>query len=531
MQDFAGLFQQIDQTQSTNEKVLHMKNFFLTAQSGDSSWALFFLSGHRMKRFISSGMLYTWCWEYTGMPDWLMSESYSAVGDTAETITLLLPQREESLLKEKLTLADWLERKILPLRDTPDEEKKKEIFAFWDVLSTKEIFILNKILTGSFRVGVSSLLTLKALSQALDVSRETLSHRVMGNWEPNAEFFESLKISDSTNNYMNPYPFYLAYPLEGDLNELGPASDWQAEWKWDGIRAQGLNKNGEQALWSRGNELVSHQFPEIIEALKTLPEGTVLDGEILAYKDGMPLSFGELQKRLGRKQVSKNMIEQVPLVFMIYDILELEGKDIRILPMSERRKLLEKFNFQHAKFFISPTIKFANWEELMELRKTARDKLTEGIMLKRKDSSYGVGRHKGNWWKFKVDPMSIDAVLLYAQAGSGKRANLYTDYTFGVWHENELIPIAKAYSGLDLTEINELDKWIRRNTEEKFGPVRKVKAHHLFEIAFEGIQKSNRHKSGVALRFPRIARWRKDKPYEEGDTLENIKKTFLNEES
>lgn len=529
MRNFAALFQQIDQTQSTNEKVAHMKDYFATADSGDSSWALFFLSGHRLKRFISSSMLFSWCLEYTKMPEWLMSDSYEAVGDTAETISLLLPRREKSLLADELTLSDWLENKLLPLRNASDQEKKKQIFSFWDILSTQEIFILNKILTGSFRVGVSSLLTLKGLSQALNVSRETLSHRVMGNWEPTPDFFESLKLTDIAHAYMNPYPFYLAYPLEGGLENLGDASKWQAEWKWDGIRAQGIHRNGEEALWSRGNELVSHQFPEIIEALKTLPEGTVLDGEILAYKEGKPLAFGELQKRLGRKQVSKAMMEQVPIVFMIYDILEEDGKDIRSLPMQERRKKIEAFLFQSPKFILSPVVQFKDWDELMQLRTTARDLATEGIMLKKNDSSYGVGRHKGNWWKFKVDPMSIDAVLIYAQAGSGKRANLYTDYTFGVWHENELIPIAKAYSGLDLKEINELDRWIRRNTEEKFGPVRKVKAHHLFEIAFEGIQKSNRHKSGVALRFPRIARWRKDKPYEEADTLENIKKTFLNE--
>lgn len=528
MRKFVALFDHIDQTQSTNEKVLHIKNYFISCSDEDGAWALFFLCGHRLKRFISSRMLLTWSLELIQLPDWLIEESYASVGDTAETISLLLP-RQEAEIKNELTLSSWMETIIKPLQTLSQEEKREKIIAFWKKFSTKEIFITNKILTGSFRMGVSALLTIKALSQAIDVSREVLSQRLMGNWEPTGDFFKSLKSTISNNKFLNPYPFYLAYPFEGSLESLGMPSDWFIEWKWDGIRAQAVIREEGAALWSRGNELISDQFPELIDAFKTVPAGTILDGEILAFKNDRPLPFGELQKRLGRKKVSKAMIEQIPIVFMAYDILEYAEVDIRNKPLMDRRTLLQSLTFTSTKIILSSRIEGVDWPEILNLRLQSREKGTEGLMLKKINSSYGVGRHKGFWWKYKVDPMTIDAVLMYAQAGSGIRANLFTDYTFGVWKDRELVPIAKAYSGLNQEEIRELDKWIRKNTEEKFGPVRKVKPVHVFEIGFEGIQISKRHKSEVALRFPRILRWRKDKPIQECDALESIKQTFLNE--
>jgi DNA ligase-1 len=529
MDKFAELFEKIDQVQSTNEKVEHIKQYFDTCTDEDGAWALFFLSGHRIKRLVASGNLLQWCANLVNIPDWLIEESYASVGDTAETISLLLPRKEIGEIKHQHSLSEWMETIIKPLQKATLVEKKQVILPLWEGLSSKEIFIVNKIITGSFRMGISSLLTLKALSQSNNVSREILSHRVMGNWEPTAAFFKSLKSGASHTKFLNPYPFYLAYPFEGELSSLGAVEDWQIEWKWDGIRGQAVVGDGESALWSRGNELISNQFPELIEAFKTLPKGTILDGEILTFFDNHPLPFSELQKRLGRKNVSKAMIEKIPIVFMAYDILESEGIDLRSKPMHERRSLLEGIIFQSPKIILSSLVVSNKWEEIENLRSASRERGVEGLMLKKKDSLYGVGRQKGYWWKYKIDPMTIDAVLLYAQAGSGQRANLFTDYTFGVWKGSEIIPIAKAYSGLDKKEIAELDKWIRKNTEEKFGPVRKLKAFYVFEIAFEGIQKSNRHKSGLALRFPRILRWRKDKPVQEADTLEIIKKTFLNE--
>lgn len=530
MRKFAALFEKIDQVQSTNEKVLHIKDYFSSCSDADGAWALFFLSGHRLKRLISGRMLMEWCVDFIDIPPWLIEESYASVGDTAETITLLLPRKEVGKKSNEYSLSEWMETIIKPLQTLGLEEKKAKILSFWNDLSTKEIFIVNKILTGSFRMGISSLLTLKALSQAIGVSREILSQRLMGNWEPTSEFFKSLKSIETNNKFLNPYPFYLAYPFEGELESLGLLSDWQIEWKWDGIRGQAVIGEKDVALWSRGNELISDQFPELIEAFKTIAPGTILDGEILAFANGYPLPFGELQKRLGRKNVSKSMIEKVPIAFIAYDILEYDGIDLRNKPMHERRTLLQNLTFSSPRIALSSLVEGNEWPHIQNLRLRSREKGVEGLMFKKKDSLYGVGRQKGYWWKYKVDPLTIDAILLYAQAGSGRRANLFTDYTFGVWKDNELVPIVKAYSGLDQAEINELDKWIRKNTEEKFGPVRKVKPFHVFEIGFEGIQKSNRHKSGVALRFPRILRWRKDKPIEECDTLDTIKKTFLHED-
>jgi DNA ligase-1 len=528
MKHFSTLFEQIDQTQSTNEKVFHIEQYFTNSSSADCAWALFFLSGHRLKRFINGRKLLLWCQEILQIPNWLLEESYAAVGDTAETISLLLPTKEIKERNEQ-SLAEWMEERIKPLQGLSDEEQKSKIFSYWNELSKKEIFVLNKILTGSFRLGISSLLTLKALSQSLGVSREILSQRVMGTWQPTPEFFQSLNCDKEHQKYLNPYPFYLAHPFEGVLNKLGSPSEWLAEWKWDGIRTQVIVKDGNVAIWSRGNELISLQFPEILEACQQIPDGTVLDGEMIAYQTDGPLPFGELQKRLGRKNISKKMQKEIPVMLIIYDLLEYQSKDIRNLSLVDRRHLLTHLPIQLPEFLVSEEIPFSTWEELKTLRELARGKNTEGVMLKKRTSAYGVGRQKGSWWKYKVDPMTIDAVLMYAQAGSGRRANLFTDYTFGVWKGDELVPIAKAYSGLDQQEIVKLDRWIRSHTEEKFGPVRKVQAEQVFEIAFEGIQQSNRHKSGIALRFPRIKRWRTDKLYQECDMLENIIKMFLHD--
>lgn len=529
MKQFTCLFDLIDQTQSTNDKVQYIKSYFEQATSADAAWALFFLSGCRLKRFIPIKLLYQWCIEKSGLPDWLVYESYEAVGDAAETLALILKNDPMVSHGLSMSLFEWMEKCILPLRLKSPGEQKQDLFTYWETLDSKERFVLNKILTGDFRMGVSHLLTLKGLSQAIHISVETLSQRLMGQWEPTADFFDALKISEdlTPTAHLNPYPFYLASPLDVPLEKLGEPKKWQAEWKWDGIRAQCIHRRGKCALWSRGNELISSQFPEILQAMAFLPEGTVLDGEILAFKNDRPMSFNHLQKRLGRKKISEQLLKEIPVVFMVYDILEYQNQDMRAFPLIERRSLIESSLTKDPRILISKKIPFRHWSELSELRKSSRDQNAEGLMLKKLDSGYGVGRQRGNWWKFKIDAYAIDAVLIYAQAGQGRRANQYTDYTFGVWSAGELVPIAKAYSGLTQIEIEQLDRWIRKNTEEKFGPARKVKPEQVFEIVFEGIQFSKRHKSGVALRFPRIARWRQDKPPNECDTLEQIKNQFL----
>lgn len=525
MKEFALLIEKIEQTKSTKEKTFLIQRYFETAPSSEAAWALFFLSGNKLKRIIGPSLLYEWAIDTLDLPSWLIDESYGAVGDLAETIALLMPKNKNTV---DYSLSDLIHKELLPLEKEEKEVQKRKIIEFWNHLETSSIFILNKILTGSLRIGVSHLLTIQALSQALKVPKEIISQRLMGQWSPSAAFFDSLKLPlDPEVSHLNPYPFYLASPLQESLESLGSPKDWFAEWKWDGIRGQGIHRDGKAAIWSRGNELVTYQFPEIAELLLKLPEGTVLDGEILAYQKGMPLPFGELQKRLGRKKVTSSMIENVPLVFMVYDLLEYQHQDIRKKPLCERRALFEKWESE--KLIISPLIPFDDWKDIEKRREEALTNNTEGLLLKKKNSPYLNGRRRGNWWKFKVDPKTIDAVLMYAQPGQGWRANLYTDYTFGVFKDQELVPIAKAYSGLSMDEIYLLDKWIRKNTLEKFGSVRRVRLEQVFEIAFEGMQKSSRHKSGVAVRFPRISRWRTDKPINECDTLEQVIKEHLKE--
>lgn len=525
MKEFVKLIGKIEQTKSTKEKTAYIQNYFERSEPADAAWALFFLSGKKLKRLIGPSKLLEWCVEALPLPEWIIFEAFSTVGDVAETIALLMVKKKQDSSLNDLKLDEWIREKILPLEKRDKEYQKQQILYFWHELNAPLIFILNKILTGSLRIGVSHALTIKALSQALQISTEMINLKLMGNWSPSAEFFNDLKNPENLQNLtgLNPYPFYLASPLDKPLEELGDIDDWSAEWKWDGIRAQCILRNDQAVIWSRRNELISHQFPEIIQALKKLEIECVLDGEILAFKDGKPLPFSKLQKRLGRKQVTAALIEEVPLVYMIYDILEYKGVDLRKKPFSERRAIFEKWLVIDSHIQVSPFIHFKSWDEIKAKRMEAASNFTEGLMLKKRNSPYLIGRRKGNWWKYKIDPKTIDAVLLYAEPGHGWRANLYTDYTFAVWHNQELVPIAKAYSGLTTEEIYHLDKWIRKNTVEKFGPVRKVKPEQVFEIAFDGIQISSRHKSGVALRFPRILRWRDDKPIFECDSLDDIK--------
>ncbi len=405
------------------------------------------------------------------------------------------------------------------------------------MLDTQERFVFNKLLTGSFRVGVSQNLVIKALADITKLDAATLTHRIMGNWMPETYTYEQLvQEQGASDDISRPYPFFLAYPIQetsekqksaGDLKSaLGHADEWQAEWKWDGIRAQLIKRDGKIFIWSRGEDLATDKFPELHPFLNALPDGTVIDGEILGFQNGQPMPFNILQTRIGRKNLSKKILEESPVALIAYDCLEYDGQDIRNKTQSERRVLLAALQAETdfpEIFRISALINFSSWDELAETRQQSRAMIAEGIMLKRKSATYQVGRKRGDWWKWKIDPLSVDAVMIYAQKGHGRRADLYTDYTFAVWDGDKLVPFAKAYSGLTDAEINKVDYFVKRNTLEKFGPVRTVKPELVFEIGFEGINKSSRHKSGIALRFPRILRWRQDKPKEEADTLDNLK--------
>lgn len=525
MRAFSELYEELDTTTSTNLKVAAMVRYFSTARPADAAWAVHILSGRRLKRFIGPAVLRRWLVEESALPEWLVEESYATVGDLAETIALLLESGLSSAsVVPDLSLSTWIDDRLLPLREVDEQQQRAAIVEWWRTLPYRECFILNKLLTGELRVGVSELLVVRALSEFLQRDRADVTRRIMGEWRPSAAFWESLRSTEPlTSDPAAPYPFFLASPLEDAPATLGAVSDWLAEWKWDGIRSQLIRREGRCFIWSRGEDLVTDRFPEIVAAAAGLPDGVVLDGELVAWRDGAIRPFADLQQRIGRKKLTPAILESVPVRFLAYDLLERNHQDLRQRPLRERRQQLEALLRGAPEVLgISAAVAADSWEELARLREESRSRAVEGLMLKALDSTYGTGRQRGSWWKWKIDPYSFDGVMLYAQPGHGRRSNLYTDYTFGVWSNNELVPVAKAYSGLSNTEIAELDRWIRAHTTEKFGPVRQVEQTQVFELAYEGIAASTRHKSGIALRFPRIVRRRTDKPATEADKLSDL---------
>jgi DNA ligase-1 len=526
MKNFAQLIQKIDSTNKTNTKVKALKEYFDIAEDKDKVWTIAILSHRRPPRPVNSTQIREYAGELSEIPAWLFEESYHIVGDLSETIALVLPKNNSETEK---SLHSYLED-IIDLKPKPENEKKAYLFEHWRKLNYYERFVFTKLMTGGFRIGVSQKLMTSALSQSTGIDQDVLAYKLMGNWKPQSVSFQSLILEENPEDYLSkPYPFYLAYAVENKINDLGQPEDFLFEHKWDGIRAQLICRNGQHFIWSRGEELVTDKYPELAVFNENLPQGTVLDGEILAYPNGEIGDFKDLQKRIGRKSVSKALLKKIPVIFKAYDILEWKGIDIRSNPFEERRKELDQlfndFKDKIEPFQLSETMKFSNWKSVEEEREKAREIRSEGLMIKRADSAYGVGRKKGDWWKYKSDPYSIDAVLTYAMRGHGRRSNLFTDYTFALWNDDktELVTFAKAYSGLTDKEFREVDSWIKKHTTDRFGPVRQVEPFHVFEIAFEGIAESKRHKSGVATRFPRIIRWRKDKKMEDANTLDELK--------
>lgn len=523
MKAFANLVNALDSTNKTNLRMEAIDRFLTEADSGDKLWFLALFTGKRPKRHVGTPLMKQWAMEVAQIPEWLFLESYAAVGDLGETISLILPQ--PAAYTER-SLSEWMQL-ILNLKDTSEAEKKEFVLDAWNHLPYTERFIFNKLLGGSFRVGVSSQTLINALARHYGIDASSVAHSIMGDWKMEEVTFDELIHGHYTDTQLSkPYPFCLAYALEKEPEELGEVDNWQAEYKWDGIRGQLIKRNGEVFIWSRGEELVTEQFPEVRDDLLQWKGDFVIDGELLAWRDRQVLNFSELQKRLNRKTLSRKMLEEVPVTVFAYDLLEWNGKDRREHPLKERRAMLEQLFAENAmsSLQLSPVITPAEWETLKEIRANTRAINSEGLMLKHLDSPYHTGRKKGDWWKWKIDPLTIDAVLIYAQKGSGRRSGYYTDYTFAVRQGDQLVTIAKAYSGLTDKEIQEVSRFVNRNAIEKFGPVRTVKPELVFEIAFEGIGFSNRHKSGVALRFPRIVRWRKDKTVAEIDDIEEVKK-------
>lgn len=522
MKDFVALFNRLDQSNKTSDKLQALKTYFLTATDQDKLWTLALFTHRRPKRQVNTRLLREWCCTYAQIPDWLFEESYQTVGDLAETISLLLPLPTKSSI---YSLSEWIVW-LMNLEGLEEEEKKEQILSAWTSLEKEERFIFTKLITGGFRVGVSQQLVIQALADVLGMEKTDLTHRLMGDWNPLKNNFQDLLLtSNQSDDLSRPYPFYLAHPVEASLMESENPEDWQVEWKWDGIRGQLIKRKGEIFIWSRGEELVTDKFPELVEAATFLPDNLVLDGEILCFEGTLPLPFAMLQTRIGRKTLTKKILQQAPVSFFAYDLLELEGKDFRSQALTVRRAHLEELLLEIPtdRLHLSPTVEAESWAALEKIRKSSRKQMAEGFMLKRKNSAYEVGRKRGNWWKWKIEPLTIDGVLIYAQKGHGRRADLFTDFTLAVWEGEKLIPFTKAYSGLTDAELKEADQYIKKNTVEKFGPVRTVKPGLVFEIAFEGIQESPRHKSGIALRFPRINRWRKDKSKEEANTLSDLK--------
>jgi DNA ligase 1 len=558
MTRFAELFAAVDGTTSTNAKVEAIVRYLAAAPPADAAWAVFFLTGRRLKRLLPYRAISDWTIALAGIEEWLLGECYAVVGDGAETATLIL-DRLPSEPAEPISLAQWVETRILPLRTATPDEQRRAVIGWVGELGHWERFTLFKLLTGELRLGVSQTLVVRALGQVADLPATSIAARLMGEWTPSADWYRGLVAAGVTDaDRSRPYPFCLASPIDNAVADaaaieavVGDRDRWLVEWKWDGIRAQLIVRGGRVYLWSRGEELITERFPEVADAASALDEGTVLDGEILAWKDDRPLTFAALQQRIGRERQVARKARDIPVAFMAYDLLEAGGEDLRTLPLAERRARLETtiaavprrqaaapsgsaplLPFEDDGADAKPTapsvlqvsarLDAASWAELAELRRDSRIRGVEGLMLKRLGSAYGVGRKRGDWWKWKIDPHTIDAVLIYAQPGSGKRASLLTDYTFGVWHDGELVPVAKAYSGLTNEEILEMDRWIRRHTVERFGPVRHVEPVHVFELGFEAIAPSSRHRSGIAVRFPRMLRWRKDKPAAEADTLATL---------
>ncbi len=523
MKAFASLFNALDATTKTSAKLTALTDYFRTAPEPDRVWAAGLLSGRRPKRTVNATELRDWAAAAAGIPLWLFEESYAVAGDLAETIALVLPPAQNP---QPAGLSDTL-RLLTALAGRPAEDRRAAILALWDTVDGAERFLFTKLITGGFRMGVSQGLMTRALAQATGVEEATLAHRLMGDWNPATTSFADL-ISTGEESGAKPYPFALAAPLEDGPEALGPASDWRAEWKWDGIRGQLIHRPGAFALWSRGEELITDRFPEFAPLADFLPPGTVIDGEILAWDTAAhrPLPFAELQKRIGRKTVPKKLLAEAPARMLAYDLLEAEGADLRAAPYDDRRAKLEAMIAAlpaGLPLALSPALPYGDWPDLTAQRAGARAAMAEGVMLKRGASAYHVGRKRGDWWKWKLDPWSVDAVMIYAQAGHGRRANLFTDFTFAVRAGNELLPFTKAYSGLTDAEFAEITRWVGKNTIERFGPVRRVKPELVFEIAFEGIQESPRHKSGIALRFPRMARWRRDKSVDDIDTIDGLR--------
>jgi DNA ligase-1 len=521
MRTFAKMIRCLDETTKTNDKILAIRSYLENSDAADAAWAVYFLTGQKLKRVVPAKVLRQWSIEESQIPEWLFEETYHWVGDLAETISAIVPSPASDT---DHSLTDTV-AELSALAGAEPTLATQILRSLWHRTGPEERFITMKLLTGSLRVGASKGLVIKAVAQVVGLKPEIIAHRLMGDWKPTKEFFEQLVRSDTSDAVISqPFPFALSHALENAPDALGNCEQYMMEWKWDGIRAQLIRRSGQTFVWSRGEERLDGRLPEIELAAKQVIGDFVLDGEVLAWRSDRPLPFSELQRRIGRKTVGKKILEDVPVIFMAFDLLELDGRDLRGEPLHQRRVALETLVSHFPRgIHLSARVRVDSWEQAAACRSSSAENQSEGLMLKRLDSAYPVGRVRGAWWKWKREPLTIDAVLIYAQPGHGRRAALFTDYTFGIWEGTTLVPFAKAYSGLNDEEILKVDKFIRQNTIDKFGPVRRVRPQLVMELAFENIQLSKRHKSGIAVRFPRILRWRHDKLPKDANQLSELK--------
>ncbi|MFL6593781.1 MAG: ATP-dependent DNA ligase [Luteimonas sp.] len=530
MKRFAALYRDLDRSTATLDKRAALAAYFRDAPPEDAAWALWLLSGGKLSgggasKIANTRELRDWIVAESGLADWLVDDCHDHVGDLAETLALLLVDPAQS--GEDVPLSEWIERRLLPVSGLDIEVRRAVVVDAWRTLDFDERLLFNKMLTGALRVGVSQRLVQQALAEMSGVDIARIAQRMIGAWTPSPGFLRDLLSNEElAADRQQPYPFFLASPLEAGVESLGPVDDWLLEWKWDGIRLQLIRRAAEVALWSRGEERLDGRFPEIEAAAASLPPGVVIDGELLGWREGdSPLPFTALQTRIQRRKPGPKTLAETPVRVLAYDLLEHAGEDLRAHPLAHRRRLLAQLLERHGdpRLALSPEVRVDSWDQAARLRSAARERGVEGLMLKRRDSVYQAGRRRGDWWKWKIDPLTVDAVLVYAQSGHGRRSTLYTDYTFALWDGDTLVPVAKAYSGLDDKEIQRLDQWIRAHTLQRFGPVRSVPAQHVFELGFEAVNRSTRHKSGLAVRFPRILRWRHDKPASEADRIETLR--------
>ena len=533
MRNFATLFKELDETAQADLKIEALINYFKKVPPEDLAWTVSLLLGRKIKQVISVKRLRKWSVELTQIPDWLLAECLNNVGDLAETISLILPFEGNS---ENIPLHVWIEQCIFPLKDQQEEIQKEKIVSFWHQLNSVERFLFNKLVTGSFHVDIPPKLIIKALSSFCSLNEKYISQRLIGNWVPTAGFFNFLCTSNVSDTMANiPYPFNPVVQLDLKVEDLGNINQWLFEWKWNGIRSQIIKRENKVFIWSHDEDLLNDSFPELYELGSILPDGTVIEGIIIPIRDNILLPSAELKKRIAKRYPVKKILSDIPVSFVAFDLLEFDKEDIRNKSLNQRRNLLKEIlnDITDKRIILSGVVECNSWKDLKIARSEAGKKSVDGLMLKRLYSPYSIGSETivsamqsgiltTNWYKWKNDPLTINAILLYARLEQGSTSPLFKEYTFALWHDGKLIPFAKTSSGLTDEEIIQVDSFIRKNTLGKFGPVRTVKPELVFKLEFDGIQKSSRNKSGIVVLSPHITRWHHYKKIEEAGSLNSL---------